>query len=475
MSTSAVEAAAVAAAPGTTLPRRHHMHVRASMASQLNTVPRVGPQIISPNNNFTRIAQHMFFLMARNVSSDGFAFVDPVHGGIFSLPGCIIAAPSFPANTAGIDQDYVYNWVRDAALTTMEIAAANIPPVAAKGGVQPLIDYVNFAQICQNNATPTMGHACFTVDGESRPWTEQSDGPALQSIAVIKAYSQLDAATQAKAKALVTRNIEYLLDVYQQPTTNLWEEHQGQSFFARSAQLRCFQSIKKNSIGVAVPPAIDDAIQFLQSALEQHWNGSIYVSLLPAPQGYDPNIDILCACIYGAIPCTDTKLLATAARLRSQWADDGSPYQYPINAADHKLGLGPLLGRYPEDTYDGDMGENILGRHPWALCTCNLAEVYYRLSHTIPHIGSVPIDDFSQEFFSQVGITKDTPIAQAAKSLQEAGDAMIEAVLYHSDHLELSEQFDGVTGYEKSVKNLTWSYAAFLSAVRAKTGQNVEG
>ena len=37
------------------------------------------------------------------------------------------------------------------------------------------------------------------------------------------------------------------------------------------------------------------------------------------------------------------------------------------------------------------------------------------------------------------------------------------------------EQFDGITGYEKGAKNLTWSYAAFLSAVRARTGQSVEG
>ena len=43
---------------------------------------------------------------------------------------------------------------------------------------------------------------------------------------------------------------------------------------------------------------------------------------------------------------------------------------------------------------------------------------------------------------------------------------MLAAVLYHSDHLELSEQFDRDSGYEKSVRNLTWSYAAFLSAVR---------
>jgi glucoamylase len=52
---------------------------------------------------------------------------------------------------------------------------------------------------------------------------------------------------------------------------------------------------------------------------------------------------------------------------------------------------------------------------------------------------------------------------------------MLSAVISHSDHLELSEQFDGDTGYEKSVKNLTWNYAAFLSAVREKTGQSVQG
>ncbi|MGO6907432.1 glucoamylase, partial [Rhizobium ruizarguesonis] len=30
-------------------------------------------------------------------------------------------------------------------------------------------------------------------------------------------------------------------------------------------------------------------------------------------------------------------------------------------------------------------------------------------------------------------------------------------------------QFDGTVGYEKSVRNLTWSYASFLSAVRARS------
>jgi glucoamylase len=57
----------------------------------------------------------------------------------------------------------------------------------------------------------------------------------------------------------------------------------------------------------------------------------------------------------------------------------------------------------------------------------------------------------------------------ASRSLQGAGDQMLQAVIFHSDNLELSEQFDATTGYEKSVSNLSWSYASFVSAVRARS------
>jgi glucoamylase len=422
----------------------------------------------------------MFSLMLRNVASDGFSFVDPNHPDpgdpqSLSLPGCVIAAASSPANTAGIDQDYIYNWTRDAAITAIEIAAAGMP--AAPGtGVQPLIDYVNFAQTCQNNATPSLALASYTIQGLSRNWTEQSDGPALQTLAILTAYDQLDTPTQAVAEAVINQNLTYLLGAHQDQTFNLWEEHKGFSFFARSVQLRCFQAIRANTIGIPVPPETDAAIAWLQTALQQHWNGTIYVSLMPPPPGYDVNVDIVSACIYGAVPCTDTRLLATAAQLRSEFADPDSPDYYPINITDQKnQGIGPLLGRYPGDVYDGDVSSPTAGDHPWALCTCNLAELYYTLAQTIAKTEAVPLDQFSTPFFSQIGVTAATSVADVISKLQDAGDAMLAAVIYHSDHLELSEQFDGVTGYEKSVKNLTWSYAAFLSAVRARTGQNVQG
>src|SRR5260370_12135931 len=362
--------------------------IRADATGQAAGTPKVSPQITWSDTGLPKLAQHMFSLMLRNVASDGFLFVDPNHADpkdpqSFSLPGCIIAAPSSPANTPGIDQDYVYNWTRDATVTAIEIAAAKLP--AAPGtGVQPLMDYVNLAQTCQNNATPSLALASYTIRGLSRQWTEQTDGPALQTLAILMAYDQLDTPTQAVAAAVINKNLAYLMGAYQDQTFNLWEEHKGFSFFARSVQLRCFQAIKGNSIGIPVPPGTDAPITWLQTALQQNGNATFYVSLLPALAGYDANIDIVSACIYGALPCTDTKLLATAAQIRDQWENPNSPDHYPINVSDkNSQGIGPLLGRYPGDVYDGDVNDPRAGHHPLRHCTRNLAEVYLTLANQI--------------------------------------------------------------------------------------------
>ena len=108
-------------------------------------------------------------------------------------------------------------------------------------------------------------------------------------------------------------------------------------------------------------------------------------------------------------------------------------------------------------------------------CTANFAELYYRLATTISQQQSVPLDSLSAAFFGPLGIDGTTPAATAADLLNAAGDQMLRALIFHSDHLELSEQFDRTTGFEKSVANLTWSYAAFLSAVRVRTGTSVHG
>jgi glucoamylase len=419
--------------------------------------------------NLVTVARYMFWLMYRNVASDGLVFDDPVNAGILSAPGCVLASPSWENTATHVTQDYVYHWTRDAAIVALELAWAY-----ANGTLpdtQPLIDYVTFSATCQQSAGD-FDRACFLINGRARSWTSQTDGPALQTLALLAMYRQLDAPVQATAMTLIENNLGFLEGAYQGQTYNLWEEEYGYSFFARSAQLRCFQAVAANTIGVSVPGWLPSALTWLTSALDSHWNGSVYQSVLPVPTDdrapYDPNIDIVQAAIYGAESVTDPRLLATAAQLRDQWADPDSKYFYPINGADAASGLGPLLGRYPGDVYDGDTDQQT-GDHPWALTTANFAELYYRLAARITASRTVPADSLSAPFLSQAGVTAATAPLDAAASLRSAGDAMLQAIVYHSDHLELSEQFDAVTGFEKSVANLSWSYAAFLSAVRART------
>jgi glucoamylase len=212
---------------------------------------------------------------------------------------------------------------------------------------------------------------------------------------------------------------------------------------------------------------------WLSDRLADHVENDRYVSIRepsdPRPN-YDPNADVVAACLYGAIPPTDPVLLNTAAALRQTFTEgDGA---YPINAADASLGIGPLIGRYPGDVYDGyHVRADELGAtrgHPWVVCTANFAELYHRVAAEISRTNSVPDDPRTAAFLGQAGSGAGAAPSDAAAALRAAGDRMLQAIVYHSDHLELSEQFHADSGYESSVRNLSWSYASFLSALRAR-------
>jgi glucoamylase len=126
--------------------------------------------------------------------------------------------------------------------------------------------------------------------------------------------------------------------------------------------------------------------------------------------------------------------------------------------------------------YDGDIKDPDpdIG-HPWHSCTANFAQLYYKTALKIKSVGQINITSTSKLFFEQIGVNDNGEIDSNNGNFQpildkmvEAGDRMLKAIIYHSNYLELSEQVDRETGFEKSVRNLTWSYAAFLSAVRAR-------
>jgi glucoamylase len=453
----------------------------------------------STKSDLPTIAQTMFVLMMRNVVTGGIVYQDPdpANNQATAAPGCILASPSYPTDFSSLPlappgnwtpsgrQNYVHNWTRDAAIVAMEMCApgARITPEEL---ALRMSDYVSFAAICRHNAIP--GHfdrACSTVDGHPRdPWSDQSDGPALQTLAILGYYDRLPTAVRATAKSVVEANVGFLLaprdgagiPIYQDKTTSPWEEESGYSFFARSVQLRCLQELHAHPFDITLPDGVDAAITWLTDQLPKHWSdpAGCYTTFQP-PWGpdprrdpYDPNIDIVLGALLGAgTPVTEPKLLATAAKLRSAWTEDAN-VSYPINLADdHDRGIGPLLGRYPGDKYDGDVNEpDPATGHPWALCTCAMAELYYSVADAIGPGGQPPNDPLAEPFLDQAH--KADPTLDTVTALRAAGDRMLEAVIFHSDNLELSEQFDRQSGFQKSVSNLTWSYAAFLSAVRAR-------
>jgi glucoamylase len=348
-----------------------------------------------------------------------------------------------------------------------------------------LSSYVSFAQTCQDSDLNLLARGRYTIAGQLTNWSDQTDGPALRSLTLMQGYAQMTDDAKAQAKTVCSRDVGFLLGgdppAYQVATTNQWEDTSGYSMFARSVQLRCFREIVTNNPFGLDAGAAHAAADWIAVELPSHWDDAdgFYRSLLPpidrhgnpAAQ-YDPSIDPILACIYGGgIPSTDPQLLATAGLVRDQWTDP-TKTPYKINADDNGRDLGPLIGRYVGDGYDGDSLTDFDG-HPWAVCTCSFAELYFALANEINAGKPVPTDAKAATFLSQIGIDDPAGTApgDAVDKLKTAGDRMLNAVLFHSDHLSLSEQFDATTGYEKSVSNLTWSYAAYLSAVRVRGGQ----
>jgi glucoamylase len=85
---------------------------------------------------------------------------------------------------------------------------------------QPLIDYVLFSQACQESQGD-FDRASFYINGTQRPWTNQTDGPALQTIALLSLYRQVDTPTQAIAVRLITSNLAFLQGAYRgRPATS---------------------------------------------------------------------------------------------------------------------------------------------------------------------------------------------------------------------------------------------------------------
>ncbi|GAA5889397.1 hypothetical protein JCM6882_000731 [Rhodosporidiobolus microsporus] len=202
------------------------------------------------------------------------------------------------------------------------------------------------------------------------------------------------------------------------------------------------------------------------------------------------------------------KVLATLATVVEEMGK-----LYPLNKGRREKGEAVALGRYPEDVYDG-VGVTIA--HPWYLCTSGAAEFLYLLISDLASLSStssthtVHITPLLHRSLTSLLPTLDPPLPAPGSTLDPSSPAL--TALAHglfslADSFlsvvqeyvgvdgQLSEQFerdgkpkgseaheggkledskkDPQTGEEveaigRGAKDLTWSYAAFVTAVEER-------
>lgn len=134
-------------------------------------------------------------------------------------------------------------------------------------------------------------------------------------------------------------------------------------------------------------------------------------------------------------------------------------------------GVAVAVGRYPEDTY--------YNGNPWFLSNLAAAEQLYDAIYQWNKIGSISITSTSLAFFQDIyssaavgtyssSTSTFTSIINAAKTYADGYISIVQA--HAMTNGSLSEQYDKSSGAELSARDLTWSYAAVLTANMRRNG-----
>ncbi|KAI4646875.1 hypothetical protein J4E93_005099 [Alternaria ventricosa] len=440
--------------------------------------------------------------------------------------GTVIASPSRD------EPDYWFQWVRDAAITMNTLVAvyADEPSSSRGSALSTILDaYTSLSSDIQHTSNPSgtfddlsgLGEPKFHVDGT--PFTgswgrPQRDGPALRALTLMHYLREYNAshpllwssesaedffrpyyAVEMPPRSVIKADLEYVSHFWNQSSFDLWEEVEGLHFFnlmVSARSLREGTDLARTFGDMGAAAWYEEQAGYIEAFLGKFWDaqkGHLVETLSSQRSGLD------CGLLLGSLhalpagdsesdvvfpPWSDEMLMSLLALTRDQRD------RFPINSSpsnddqdddmeeDSFEGTG--LGRYPEDVYDG-YGTSNRGGNPWFLCTSSAAEVLYRTAAHISVAGNLTISDTGLPFFEALLATSslfvdvgtygdsDALFHSVIERLHTTGDQFLEVIKTHVDaEGSMSEQFDRVTGYMRGANDLTWSYGAFLQAVRAR-------
>lgn len=355
-----------------------------------------------------------------------------------------------------------------------------------------LDDYVSAQAYLQTVSNPSggpdtggLGEPKFNVDRTAftgawgRP---QRDGPPLRATA-LTIYANWLIANGAQAQALntvwpvIAKDLAYTVTYWNQTGFDLWEEVNGSSFFTLSATHRALvegaalaTKLGKTCTGCAA--AAPQVLCFIQS----FWTGSYIDSNINVNDGRTgKDVNSILSSIHTFDPasaCTDATFQPCSARALAahKAVTDSFRSVYAINKGVAQ-GKAVAVGRYSEDVY--------YNGNPWYLATLAAAEQLYAAIYQWNARGSITVNTLSLPFFQDLipsvaagSYAKNSAtynsIVVAVKTYADGYVAIVQK--YTPSNGGLAEQFDKATGAPLSAVDLTWSYAAFLTAAERRAG-----
>ena len=412
------------------------------------------------------------------------------------------------AATSKQNPNYFYHWIRDAGLVMLTVQHFN-QSLQAKQHMGLPDEYFfslnnNYAQLTkihqQRVLDGNMGEPKFYVNGYPYlgPWGRpQNDGPAIRALSLIsyaqrlldvgqkKTVKRLLYDAQLPTQSVIKVDLEYIANQWEKPDFDLWEEIQGYHFFTRLLQRRALVAGEVLARRLNDPYAGDwyrEQSLKISQVLPRHWSKQkgYLLSTLDPVNGIDYKSHLDASIILAALYAHDDKdpffppyhdhVIATAYQLVKIFKS-----LYPIN---HGTTGVPMIGRYPEDRYDGYQ-TNRFG-NPWFLLTNAFAQYYYCLALNWISTSKINVTLDNKLFLDSLLNQKArdsialysviTPKHQAyhqiISQLLSQGDAFLERVReYHHQDGQLSEQVNRKTGLQQGAKHLTWSYASFIDAI----------
>ncbi len=383
-----------------------------------------------------------------------------------TAPGAVVASPSKR------DPNYFYHWVRDSGLV-MSALIAEMDDVRWSASLRTRIetevrDWLAFEARLQEtpNRSGGLGEPRFLVDGRAdhSDWGRpQNDGPALRALAAIRfAWREIALGRRLEverrlyraelpARTLIKKDLEFVAHHWRESSVDLWEEVTGDHFFTRMVQRRALllgaelatalddpeaavsYRLEASKIARALEDHLDPARGVLLPTLRQVRANQLVQSRVEKTSGLD--VAVVLGVLHGEVPAQSGgfTVQSRAVRRSAELLEADFLRLYPLNAGSSLLPreemLAPAIGRYPEDVYDGTGSSQ---GHPWFLATNAYAEWHCR------------------------------------RGEGELGIRYLLRTIHHQGLAgEMSEQYLRTTGFQQGARDLTWSYASFLTATRA--------